>query len=94
MRLKKKMGTSDCLGLHPRPLDLADILPGLLGVGGDQQRWGQLHISCPQVSAGGDGNLSCTSCAIMVISSNVKQKIKVSKVNQHLTKLLHPGGAL
>ena len=50
--LKKKMGTPDSLGLHPGPLDLADILPGLLGVGRDQQRWGQLHLSCPQVSGG------------------------------------------
>ena len=76
------MGTPDSLGLHPGPLDLADILPGLLGVGGDQQRWGQLHISCPQVSGGGggdDGDLSCTSCAVMVISNNVKQKSKVSQ---------------
>ena len=54
MCLTKKMGTPDSLGLHPGPLDLADILPGLLGVGGDQQRWGQLHLSCPQVSGDGD----------------------------------------
>ena len=81
MCLTKKMGTPDRLGLHPGPLDLADILVGLLGVGGDQQRWGQLHLSCPQVSGGGgdDGDLSCTSCAIMVISNNVKQKSKVSQ---------------
>ena len=65
------MGTPDRLGLHPRPLDLADILPGLLGVGGDQQRWGQLHLSCPQVSGGdGDGDLSSIFCGIMVISKN------------------------
>ena len=69
------MGTLDRLGIYPRSLDLADILPGLLGVGGDQQRWGQLHLSCPQVSGGGDdGDLSSIYCGIMVISKNGKLK--------------------